>query len=70
VCIGNWKLNGVETTVPPVTNPHGLCRQVRQGTQPTPIVARINHAASFGEYKYDILVDDVVVLDPIVKLTP
>ena len=70
VCIGNWKLNGVETTVPPVTNPHELCRQVRQGNPPTPIVARINHAASFGEYKYDILVDDVVVLDPIVKLTP
>ena len=70
VCIDNWRLNGVPTTVPPVTNPHGLCRQVRHGNPPTPIVANINHGASFGVYKYDILVDNVVVLDPIVKLTP
>lgn len=70
VCIGNWRLNGVPTNVPPVTNPNGLCRQIAQGNPPIPVPAHINDDASFGEYKYDILVDNVVVLDPIVKLTP
>ena len=70
VCIGNWRFNGVETSVPPVSNPFGLCRQVLKGNPPIPIVAHINKFAPFGEYKYDILVDDVVVEDPIVKLTP
>jgi hypothetical protein len=69
VCIGNWRRNGVPTNVPPVTNPHGLCRQIRQGNPPIPIVAHINDKAPLGEYKYDILIDNVVVLDPIVKLT-
>jgi hypothetical protein len=70
VCIGNWRLDGVPTNVPPVTNPNGLCRQIRQGNPPISVLAHINDAAPFGEYKYDILVDNVVVLDPIVKLTP
>jgi hypothetical protein len=70
VCIGNWRLNGVPTNVPPVTNPQGLCRPVHQGNPPIPVVARINPQAAFGEYTYDILVDTVVVHDPIIKLTP
>jgi hypothetical protein len=70
VCIGNWRLNHLPTNEPPVTNPEGLCRQVTHGNPPMHIRAHINSRAAFGEYKYDILVDDVVVLDPIVKLTP
>ena len=70
VCIGNWRLHGVPTNVPPVTNPQGLCRRIGQGNPAIPIVARINRHAAFGEYEYDILVDDMVVQDPIVKLTP
>jgi hypothetical protein len=69
VRIGNWRLQGVPS-VPPVTNPQGLHRQVRQGNPPIPIVGRINRHAPLGEYEYDILVDNVVVQDPIVKLTP
>jgi hypothetical protein len=69
VCIGNWRLNGVATDVPPVTNPRGLCRPVLQGNPPMRILAHINQHAPFGEYEYNILVDDVVVHDPIVKLT-
>jgi hypothetical protein len=70
VCIGNWRLNGVPTDVAPVTNPDGLCRPVRQGNPPMHIRGRINRHAPYGEYEYDILVDNVVVHDPIVKLTP
>ncbi len=33
------------------------------------ILAHINSHAPLGEDQYDILVDDVVVHDPIVKLT-
>jgi hypothetical protein len=69
VCMGNWRLNGVPTEVPPVTNPTGLCRQVRQGNPPMRILAHIDSHAPLGEYEYDILVDNVVVHDPIVKLT-
>ena len=69
VCIGNWRLNGVPTNVPPVNNPEGLCRQVRRGGPPKQILGNIDHQAPLGEYKYDILVDNVVVDDPIVKLT-
>ena len=69
VCIGNWRLDDVPTDVPPVKNPDGLCRQVRRGGPPKQILASIDYQAPLGEYKYDILVDDVVVVDPIVKLT-
>jgi hypothetical protein len=69
VCIGNWRLNDVRTDLPPVKNPDGLCRQVRRGGPPKQILGNIDYRAPFGEYKYDILVDDVVVYDPIVKLT-
>ena len=69
VCIGNWRLNNVPTDVPPVTNPNGLCRQVRQGGPSKHILGNIDYRAPLGEYKYDILVDNVVVQDPIVKLT-
>jgi hypothetical protein len=69
VCIGNWRLNGVPTDVPPVTNPNGLCRQVRQGGPSKQILANIDNHARLGDYEYDILVDNVVVHDPIVKLT-
>jgi hypothetical protein len=69
VCIGNWRLNGVATNVPPVTNPDGLCRQVRRGGPSKQILAHIDNRAPLGEYEYDILVDNVVVRDPIVKLT-
>jgi hypothetical protein len=69
VCIGNWRLNGVSTDVPPVTNPNGLCRQVRRGGPSKQILANIDYDALLGEYQYDILVDDEVVHDPIVKLT-
>ena len=70
VCIANWRRDGVPTNEPPVTNPTGLCRQVQQGNPPMHIRAHINRRAAYGEYEYDIKVDDVVVHDPIVKLTP
>ena len=70
VCIDNWRLNGQPTPVPPVTNPAGLCRQVRHGNPPMHVRAHINKQAVPGVYEYDILVDNVVVHDPIVKLTP
>ncbi|HEU4925941.1 MAG TPA: hypothetical protein VFT24_02765 [Vicinamibacterales bacterium] len=69
VCIGNWRLDGVPADVPPVKNPEGLCRQVRRGGPPKQILGNIDYRAPLGEYTYDILVDDVVVYDPIVKLT-
>ena len=70
VCIDNWRLHGKPTNVPPVTNQQGLCREIRHGNPSIPILARINRHAPSGEYEYDILVDNVVVHDPIVKLTP
>jgi hypothetical protein len=68
VCIGNWRLNGHPTDEPPVTNPQGLCRQVQAGGPPTHILANINRRAPYGEYTYDILIDNRVAADPIVKL--
>src|SRR5215203_3964946 len=67
ICIGNWRLNGIPTRVPPVRNAHGLCRPVQPGHS-VPLVAVIDYQAPLGEYEYDILIDDVVAVDPIVKL--
>ena len=69
VCIGNWRLNGHPTDIPPVKNPDGLCRQVLRGGPPKQILGNIDYGAPLGDYEYDILVDGVVVYDPIVKLT-
>jgi hypothetical protein len=67
VCIGNWRLNGVPTN-PPVRNAQGLCRPVDFGGPDKQILANIDRNAECGEYTYDVLIDDRVAVDPIVKL--
>jgi len=68
VCIDNWRLNGVPTSVPPVTNPQGLCRHVQFGGPSMQILANINRNAPCGEYDYDVKIGDHIAVDPIVKL--
>lgn len=67
VCVGNWRRGGMPAD-PPVRNPNGLCRTIHQGNPPVPMVGHINFGAPLGEYQYDVIVDGVVVEDPIVKL--
>jgi hypothetical protein len=68
VCIGNWRLNGHPTSVPPVTNAQGLCRHVQAGGPEMHILANIDRKAPCGEYTYDVLIDGHIAVDPIVRL--
>jgi hypothetical protein len=67
VCIGNWRLNGVEAD-PPVRNAQGLCRHVHFDGPEKQILANIDRNAKPGVYTYDVLIDGRVAVDPIVKL--
>jgi hypothetical protein len=69
VCIGNWRRNGAPSD-PPVTNPQGLCRHVDFDGPEKHILGNIDRDAEYGEYKYDVLIDGQVAVDPIVKLIP
>jgi hypothetical protein len=68
VKIANWKRDG-ESSDPPVIGLGRFEKEVAAGHHKT-IPAAGFPAMPYGEYKYDILIDDHIVLDPVIKLVP
>jgi hypothetical protein len=68
VCMGNWKKNGAPVESPLVDlQKGGLCTEVRR-PQTATIHAGVREGASFGAYKYDVLVNGNIAADPMVRI--
>ena len=69
VCVGNWALLGAPVHAP-VAAPDGgpLCRTVRSNGPTQTITAVVRLLAVPKRYKYDVLIDGDVALDPMFEI--